>query len=161
MRVTLTRPVSRFKIFSAKISAITIFVFANLLFLFILSTLAGFLFNANSASVAYFSKTVLSYVVSLFPLVVLALGIALLTNILKNPTSVFFISILLFLAMKAFGVLFSQYSSFLITSQLDWYNLWLSYAFPLDKIIRRLLIMVGYAIMFFTAGYYLFDRKEF
>jgi len=148
MRVTLTRPVSRFKIF-------------NLFVLFVFSLLAGFLFNANSATAIGLFKIVISYGVSLIPMIVLALGIILLTNIFKNGTSVFFVSILGFLILKAGAVIFSQYSSLFITSQLDWYNLWLASSFPLNTIVNQLLIMLGYAIMFFTAGYYLFDKKEY
>ncbi len=161
MRVTLTRPVSRIKIFTAKISAITLFILANLVLLIVLSTLTGLIFNANSASSGYFAKMIMAYLVSVLPLFVLSLGIALLSNILKSGTSVFFASILIFLALKAVGVFFSSYASLLITSQLDWYNLWLASSFPLSKIIRQLFIMLGYAIMFFTAGYYFFDKKEF
>ena len=161
MRVTLTRPVSRFKIFTAKVTTIVIFILFNLSVLFIFSLLAGFLFNANSATATGLFKIVLSYGVSLIPMVVLALGIILLANIFKNGTSVFFVSILGFLICKAGAVLFSQYSSLFITSQLDWYNLWLASSFPLGRIGHQLLIMLGYGIMFFTAGYYLFDKKEY
>lgn len=161
MRFTLTRPVSRFKIFLAKVTAISLFILTNLLLLLIFSTIAGFLFNANSASLASFGKTVITYLVSLIPLLVLALGIVLLANILKSGTSVFFVSILVFLVLKGAGILFPQFSSLLITTHLDWYHLWLANSFPLDKILRGFLLMLGYAIIFFTAGYYLFDNKEF
>ena len=161
MRITLTRPVSRFKLFSAKVTAIAIFIFANLLLLLVLSVLAGLLFNVNSATFATFAKTILSYLVSLLPMLVIALGIVLLANLFKSGTSVFFVSIVVFLALKVLAVIFSQYSSLFITSQLGWYNLWLAHSFPLGKIVRQLLIMLGYAIMLFTAGFYLFDKKEF
>jgi ABC-2 type transport system permease protein len=161
MRVTLTRPVSRFKVFTAKIASIGIFILVNLLILFILSSLTGFLFNNNSATFSSFTRTLLAYLASLFPLLVLALLIVLLANILKNGASVFFIAIILFLALKAGGVLFSQYSSIFITTHLDWYNLWLINALPWDKILRQFLIMAGYAIMLFTAGFYLFDKKDY
>lgn len=161
MRVTLTRPVSRFKIFTAKISAIAVFISANLILLLILSLTAGFIFNTNSANMAFSFRIILAYLVSLLPMIVLSLAITLLANILKNGTSVFFLSILAFIVLKAAGVFFSAYDSLLITSQLDWFNLWLANSLPLSKIIRHLLIMLGYAIMFFTAGYYLFDKKEF
>ncbi|UWG97962.1 ABC transporter permease [Dehalobacter sp. DCM] len=161
MRVTLTRPVSRLKIYSAKMTAIAVFILANLLILMVLSMLAGFLFNANSASLASFGRTALAYVISLFPLLTLALGVVLLANIFKSGTSVFFIAIIAFLAIKAFGIFFSQYSSLLITSQLDWYSLWLSHSISLSKIGRDIGLMLGYALMFFTAGFYLFDKKEF
>jgi ABC-2 type transport system permease protein len=91
----------------------------------------------------------------------LALGIVLLANIFKSGTSVFFVSILVFIVFKGTGILFPQFSSLLLTSHLDWYHLWLSDSFPLAKIARGFFLLLGYAIIFFTAGYYLFDNKEF
>jgi len=161
MRITLTRPVSRFKIFSAKITAIVLFILATLFLLLVFSLLAGFIFNTNSASLDSLARTVFSYMVSLLPMVVLALGIVLLANVLKSGTSVFFVSILIFIVLKVLGVVFSQYSSLFMTTQLDWYNLFLVNSFPLGKILRQFLIMIGSGIMLFTAGFYLFDKKEF
>lgn len=161
MRITLTRPVSRFKLFTAKITAITLFVLAILVLLFLFSTLAGLFFNANSATASAFVRAMLAYVASLFPLIVLVLGIVLLANIFHSGISVFFVSILVFLAFKVVGLVFLRYANLLPTTQLDWYNLWLVNTFPLGKILRQLLIMIGYAIIFFTAGFYLFDKKEF
>lgn len=161
MRITLTRPVSRFKIFTAKITAIVLFILATLLLLLIFSMLAGFIFNTNSATLDSLVRTVFSYIVSLLPMVVLALGIVLLANLFKSGISVFFVSILAFIVLKVLGVVFSQYSSLFMTTQLDWYNLFLVNSFPLGKIIRQFLIMLGSGIMLFTAGFYLFDKKEF
>lgn len=161
MRVTLTRPVSRFKIFSAKIGAIGIFIAANLLLLFVLATLTGLLFNVNSAGFLTFGKTFLSYLVTIIPLLVLALGIVLLTNIFRSGISVFFISILFFLGFKVLAVVFSQFSGLLITTHLNWFNLWFASSLPVNVILRELFLMIGYAIMLFTAGFYLFDKKEF
>ncbi len=161
MRITLTRPVNRFKIFTAKITAIALFILANLLLLLILSVLAGFLFNTNSATFSAIARTILSYVVSLPPLLVLGLGIVLIANFFKSGTSVFFVSILCFIVLKILGLAFFRYSGMLITTQLDWYNLWVANSFPIGKIVRQLLIMLGYALMLFTVGFYLFDKKEF
>lgn len=161
IRVTLTRPVSRFKIFTAKVTAIGIFILVNLLLLLFFSLAAGLIFNASPMTFAGFSKTFLSYMVSLLPLFVLACGIILLANIFRSGTTVFFISILLFIGCKMLGVVFPQYASLLITSHLNWYNLWVASSFPFGVIIRELFLMLGYGIMAFTAGFYFFDRKEF
>lgn len=161
MRITLTRPVSRFKIFSAKITSIILFILGALLLLLLFSLIAGFIFNTNSSTLDSLGRTVFSYLVSLFPMIVLALGIVLLANIFKSGIAVFFVSIILFLAFKALGIIFSQYSSLLLTTQLDWYNLFLVNSFPLGKIIRQFLIMLGSIMMLFTAGFYIFDKKEF
>ncbi|MDA8224257.1 ABC transporter permease [Desulfosporosinus sp.] len=161
MRITLTRPVSRFKIYTAKITSIVLFILGALLLLLVFSLLAGFIFNTNSATLDSLGRTVFSYFVSLLPLTVLALAIALLANIFKSGIAVFFVSILTFLALKVLGVLFSQYSSLFLTTQLDWYNLFLVNSFPMLKILRQFLIMLGSGIMLFTAGFYIFDKKEF
>jgi len=161
MRITLTRPVSRFKIFTAKISAIVLFILATLLMLLIFSMLVGLIFNTNSTTWDSISRTFFAYLVSLFPMIVLALGIVMLANLFKNGISVFFVSILAFIVLEVLGVVFSQYSSLFLTSQLDWYNLFLVNSFPLGKIVRQFMIMLGSGIMLFTAGFYLFDKKEF
>lgn len=161
MRITLTRPVSRFKLFSAKVSAIGIFILANLGLLLLFSLLAGFVFDGGTMSFKGIWQSTLSYTVSFIPLFVLALGIVFLANVLKSGISVFFVSILAFILFKGLGMLFSQYSGILLTSYFDWYNLWLANSFPLMKIIRQFLLMLGYALLFFTGAYYLFDKKEF
>ncbi|HBV89268.1 MAG: ABC transporter permease [Desulfosporosinus sp.] len=161
MRITLTRPVSRFKVYTAKIMAIVLFILGALLLLLVFSLLAGFIFNTNSATLDSLGRTVFSYLVSLFPMTVLALAIALLANILRSGIAVFFVSILTFLGLTVLSVLFSQYSGLFLTTHLDWYNLFLVNSFPLLKILRQFLIMLGYGIMFFTAGFYIFDKKEF
>jgi len=161
MRITLTRPVSRFKIFTAKIVAIVLFIMATLLLLLVFSMLAGFIFNTNSGTWDSVARTVFSYLVSVFPMVVLALGIVLLANVFKSGISVFFVSILAFIVLKVLAIVFSQYSSLFMTTQLDWYNLFLVNSFPVWKIIRQFLIMLGSGMMLFTFGFYLFDKKEF
>lgn len=161
MRITLTRPVSRFKLFSAKVSAIGIFILTNLGLLLVFSLLAGLVFNGDSITFSGFLKTIVAFLVSFFPMFVLSLGIVFLANMLKSGISVFFVSILCFILFKGLGILFSQYSGLLITSYFDWYSLWLANSFPFMKILRELLLMLGYAILFFTGAFYLFDKKEF
>jgi ABC-2 type transport system permease protein len=83
IRIVLTRPVSRFKIFSAKVTAIALFVLFNLLLIFIFSTLAGFIVDYQGMTMVSIVKSFMVYVVSLLPLLVLALGIILLAQIIK------------------------------------------------------------------------------
>jgi ABC-2 type transport system permease protein len=58
------------------------------------------------------------------------------------------------------GKIFSPYSSLFITSMLDWHIHWVSDTMLITKITREFLIMLGYGIMFFTGGYYLFDKRD-
>lgn len=161
MKLTLTHPVSRFKVFAAKMTSISLFISVILFLLLVLSLITGFLFNTNSASFADVIKTVLAYAVSIFPQIVLALGIVLIANLFKSGVSVFFVSVIAFLGFQVLGLVFSQYGNLFLTNYLDWYTLWLSQNFPFLKILRQFLLMMGYAIMLFIAGFYFFDKKEF
>ncbi len=160
MKITLTRPVSRFGVFSAKVLNLAVFIAVNLLFVMILSLLAGFIFNPSSASLTGIVRVVLSYVTTFFPVFVFGLLVVLLSNILRGGLAVFFLSIIIFIGFNFLGIVFSNFSSFFITSMFDWYTLWISETVNGFKIFRQILIMSGCGIMLFTAGYYLFDRKD-
>lgn len=161
MKISLTRPVTRLKFFTAKLCAIMIFVLVNLLLVMVMSTIVGILFNTNSITLKSLINILISYLVTLMPMLVLTLVIVILTNILRSGTSVFFLSILIFIAFKAIGIVFSRYSGLLFTSMLDWYNLWIMDKLSLIKIFREFLMMCSYVIILFTGSYYLFDKKDF
>jgi ABC-2 type transport system permease protein len=161
MKIALTRPVSRLKFFTAKIIAIMIFVFANLMFVMFFSIVAGFIFNDNDFNAIGFLRLIISYIVTLFPMLVVVMIIVLLCNVIGNGIGVFFTSILIYLSFKVAGMFFYSYSGILFTSMLDWYNFWIMDNIPIIKIIRQFFLMISYVILLFTAGYYLFDKKEF
>ncbi|WP_426445592.1 ABC transporter permease [Paenibacillus sp. S-38] len=160
MKITLTRPVSRFGVFSAKVLNVALFIAANLLFVMVLSLLAGFLFNMSSFSLIGITRVVLSYLATFFPVFVFSLLVVVLSNLLRGGLAVFFLSVIAFAALHFLGILFSGYSSFFITSMFDWYTLWISEKVNGFKILRQLFIMTGCGIMLFTAGFYLFDNKD-
>ena len=105
-------------------------------------------------------KVVLAYVVTGLPLFVFALAVVVLANLLRSGTAVFFLSVLLYLVFHFLGIVFSRYASFFVTSSFDWYTLWIADAVNWGKILRQLLILLGCGMMLFTAGYYLFERKD-
>lgn len=160
MKITLTRPVSRFNLYSAKITAIALFVLANLLIVMLLSTIFGLIFNLSSISFTGIVRIIISYIVTLLPIMVLALIVVFLSNIFRSSSAVFFLSIMLYIVSYILGTILSLYSSIFITSMLNWHVHWLADTVPVGKIFREFLIMLGYGIMFFTAGFYLFDKKD-
>lgn len=161
MKITITRPVTRLKFFTAKISAILLFVLVNLIFVMVFSTIIGLIFNSNTFTIQGLIKILVSYTVTLVPMTVLALTIVLLTNILRSGISVFFVTILLFIIFKGLGFVFSSYSGLLFTSMLDWHKLWISSNISFLKIFRQFMMMLSYDILLFTGAYYLFDKKDF
>ncbi len=161
MKISLTRPVSRLKFFTAKLTAISLFIFVNLIFVMAFSILAGLIFNTNTFSIYGILRIIISYIVTLFPMIILIMVIALFTNLIGSGLVVFFLTIIVFLGFKVIGILFSDYSGILFTSMLDWYTLWIMNVFPLFKILREFFLLLSYGILLFTGGFYLFDKKEF
>ena len=161
MKVTLTRPVTRFKVYAAKISSVFIFIFAILALVLVFSLFVGIIFNRNSSSWLDFLRVVVIYIASGLPVMVLTLLIALLANIIRSGIAVFFTSIMLYLALYVLGIVFSRYSSLFFTSTFDWYSLWLADSIPFSKVIRQFILLTGLGTMLFTAGFYRFDKKEF
>lgn len=160
MKITLTRPVTRFGVFSAKVLNVALFIIGNLLFVMLLSLLAGLLYNSSSVSLIGVARVVLAYMATFFPVFVFALLVVLLANLFRGGSAVIFLSVLVFIGFNFLGIVFSGYSSFFITSMFDWYTLWISETVNGAKIFRQVLIMAGCGMMLFTAGYYLFDRKD-
>lgn len=161
MKISIIRPVTRLKFFTAKLGAIMVFILVNLLFVMIFSIIAGLIFNSNSFSLHGIIRIILSYIITLFPMMILAMLIALFANIFRGGIAVFFLSIIIFIAFKALGIFFSQYSGIFFTSMLDWYSLWIMDTIPVAKIIREFMLMCSYGILLFTGRYYLSDKKDF
>lgn len=160
MKLTLLRPVSRFSVFCAKVANLALFIAANLALVMVLSLLAGFLFNMTSVSFIGILRVFLSYGATFLPVFVFTLLVVCLANVIRGGLAVFFLSVLVFIALWVMGTLFSTYSSFFITSMFDWYTLWISDSLNVFKIVRQTLVLSGCGIMLFTAAFYCFDRKE-
>lgn len=160
MKVSLLRPVSRLKLFSAKIAAIATFIMASLILVMVLSVLTGVIFNASGISMLFIGKVILAYIVSVLPVLVFTLMIVILANIFKSGTSVFFLSVLIFLGFKVLSIIYPGLSNLLIVPSFGWYNLFLTQQVNVVKILNQFCIMVGYGIILFTVGFYLFDNKD-
>ncbi len=161
MKIALTRPVSRLKFFTAKLTAIMLFILANLLFLMVFSILAGVMFNSNSFTLQSFIRVIISYMVTLMPMVVLSIIIAFFTNIIRSGIGVFFLSIFAFVTFKGLGIIFYRYSGIFITTMMNWYTLYTMDTIPSFKIFLQFMMMLSYGIIFFTVAYCIFDKKEF
>lgn len=160
MKIAVTKPVSRFKVYLSKLTATAFFVLINLLIVMILSTIAGVLFNADSMSFIGILRIFLSYIVTLVPIMAFAVIIAFFANIFKSSAIVFFVSIILFIVSNVLALVFSGSAGIFITSALDWYKLWIADFLPFGRILSQLALMAGYILIFFTAGYYKFDKRD-
>ena len=158
IKLTLTRPASRLKIFTAKILAAATFIISNLMFVMVLSFVISFFIKGTTMSIL---KIITAYIAVFLPLFIFALLVIVIANITKGSTSAFMLSILVFLVFNGLEIIFPHFKSFLFTSSFDWYGLFLGSYINYSKIFRVFFILSGYAIMLFGIGFYLFDKKDF
>lgn len=157
IKLTLTGPASRFKVFAGKILAIASFIIVNLIFVMIISLVASLFINKNIPSLF---KIFAAYIMQFFPVFIFCLMIVLISNITKGTSGTFMLSIIIFLVFIGAGLAFPHLKALLFTSFFDWYRLILGSYINYGKLLRMFLIMLGYGIMLFSAGYYLFENKD-
>lgn len=161
MKITLLRPVSRVKIYTAKVLAVGFYILASLMLVMLISLGAGLLIKPAENMLSGVLTLFLSYLVSFFPMLILSIIVAFMANLLRSGTVVFFLSIVIYIIFKILVLFFPQHSILFITSMLEWHNLWFAPTSSLSELLRQFLIMVSYGIIFFTGGFYLFDKKEY
>lgn len=157
IKFTLTRPAPRFKVFLGKILAIASFIMTNLIFVMVLSLIVSIFINNGMPNIL---KILLAYIMDFFPQFVFALAVVLISNITKGTTSAFMLSILVFLVLNGLEFIFPYYKSLLFTSAFDWHTLILGSYINFSKMLRVLLILLGFGIMLYTASYYLFEKRD-
>jgi len=158
IKMTLTGPASRAKVFLAKVFAVASFIMANLLFVMMLSVIASAFISNTPISIL---KVLLSYIATFLPIFVYALAVIVISNMSKGVTSAFTISVLVFLLSNGLEIAFPHFQSLLFTSAFDFYRLLLGSYINFSKIIRILLILSGYGMMLFGLGYFIFEKKDF
>lgn len=157
IKFTLTRPVTRLKVYVSKMLAVGTFILANLLFIMVLSFILSLFVKGGGTGIL---QIILAHIASFFPLFVFALLVMLISNIVRGTTGAFLLTILIYLVFFGLQIGFSGYQSFFFTSLFDWYNLFLGSYINWHKVFRVLLIFIGFGTMLFGAGYYLFERKQ-
>lgn len=158
IRLSLTRPVTRIKLFSAKTAAAGTFLAMQLLFLMVLALAAELVLRSGSIS---FGRVLTAYAAAFVPLMVFVVMVVFISNVMKGTTSAFLVTALVFLLLIAAPLLFGGYRSLFFTSLLDWHTLFVGSYLNFGKILRSLGILLGCGMVLFAGGYYLFDRKEF
>ena len=124
MKITLTRPVSRFSVFTAKVTSVALFILGSLMFVMLVSMLAGFIFNPVSAAFMGLVRAAAAYLVSFLPVFVFALLVILLSNLVRS---------------RGDGI-------FLISVHLPWFYHDGVYLFKVCQLLRHVAVHLVYAL---------------
>lgn len=160
LKISLLRPITRFKVYTAKLCTAGIYIIISLGFIFILSLILSFLLVGGNSVIMSLLKGLTAYAAAAVPMLLIAVATAFMAQFFKSSSGVLTFSIFIFIAMKIMAVIFPQYSQFLITSYVDWHLLWSGGKILTNQILNLFMFMVSYSIIFLATGFYMFDRKE-
>lgn len=159
IRALLMRPLSRAKIYFSKILAIfsvcVISLFGFYIVNVILDTITG---NLRAMDFIYSLSVYIIDVVPIFLTVLLAVFI---NCTCRSSGMSMFISIVVYAALKVAGIFIPSLSGLLLTGYTQWHSLWLGTALPFTVMLSKLMLIAGYAIVFASAGYYIFLKSDF
>lgn len=159
LKLTLVRPISRFKVHVSKILAMGISIIIQLAIMWLTSLAVGSLVF-HGWSVRDFFQVWLGYALDFIPMFTLGVFAVLIGQFLTSTSGAFALCTVLFVIAKISVIFFPSLNAFLFTSYTDWHSLWIDSSAPESNLIDVTLVILSSMFLFFTIGYYRFDTKE-
>jgi ABC-2 type transport system permease protein len=161
MKLVLLRPVTRFKVYIAKIAAIGLFILSELAVVLVASLAGNFFLGGGGAGLSGgLFRGIIAYSVALIPMLGLGILASFISLWMRSSSGALTVSILVYIACRLLPVAWPQVSRLLLVTYTDWHLLWLGASAGPGKIIMALLFILSNMIIFLAAGFYLFDKKE-
>jgi ABC-2 type transport system permease protein len=157
LKLVLTMPISRLKVYISKIVAIGIYIFINLLVLFLVSSVSSLFLKLGTISIF---PVFISYLIDIVPALILSIFAVFIVQFFKSSNSALVSCILIFVGIRVVTIFNSGLNNNMFTSYLDWNSLWFRGGVNLLRTGNIFLLLLSYGIIFFTLGYYLFDKRE-
>jgi len=158
LKLILIRPISRLKIFISKNIAIAIYIIINLAVVLVVSMLSSMLLNGKSG--INVPQIMFAYFIDVIPAAVLALFASFIVQFFKSSIGAVITSILCFIGIKILALFVSGLNNIIFTSYLNWYSIWTVAQNSFLGTINTLFMVLSYGVIFFTMGYYFFDKRQ-
>ncbi|SEN67201.1 ABC transporter permease [Lihuaxuella thermophila] len=159
LKLTLVRPITRWKVYASKVLAMGIFVMLMLGLIGIGSVTAGSLMF-HGASFNALLQVLLAYAIDFIPMLTLGIFAVFIGQYLNHTGSAFALCTMLFFIAKIAVMFFPSLEAFLFTSYTDWHSLWINSSVPVNDLIHITLVILSSLVLFFTIGLYQFEIKE-
>lgn len=162
MKQTLVRPLNRLGIFFSKVASIATFVFLNLMFMMVVTTVIGFVaqMGAGFSPIALW-RVFVAYLTTWLPVMVFLLLVTIIAQFSHNGILTFFLSIFTYIALFGIRLFYPQFSNLLIVPLFDWYIGWIADVNSMGSLLRQSLILLGSGLALFGLGGRLFETKDY
>lgn len=158
MKAALLRPVTRIKVFASKVAAIFLMGAAFLGGIFLICAVIQGV--SGNSLLPVLLPTLAAYLIDLVPMLGLVLLGVLVNMLCAGPTLSMLLSIGIYAFFKYLNYFVAAWGQMVFTAYLQWHKLWLGATLPFGALITKIGIVLGTLVVFFTAAYILFDRKE-
>ncbi|UJF34179.1 ABC transporter permease [Paenibacillus hexagrammi] len=159
MKLTLTRPITRFKVFASKQAALALSLAAFLAAGFAASLLSA-LWLDGMGGFGSLLDVCMAYAAAFLPLVTLSIAAVCLAQLFSSSSGALTASLLVYLVLKVAAFFVPQIGKYSPTAYTDWHMLWIGSTLSGSHIGGVFMFLAACSILFFTAGYYFFDKKE-
>lgn len=155
LKLTLLKPISRFKVYLSKVISIGIYIIATLLIILVSSTLSGLFLGNGSMLFQNIKITIAAF----FPAMGIGLLAVFIAQIFKNASGAIITLIFLFIGLKVLGIFLPLIARISLISYLNWHVLWLGNV-GMGRLTNIFVVILSYYIIFFAAGFGIFDSKD-
>lgn len=155
----LTRPISRFKVYASKQISLGLYIVIYLVLAMIGSVISSFFLSGGLSDFAVWDWMI-AYGAAFLPLATLSVTAVLIAQFFTSSSGALTVSILLYIALKASSLFFPQVSTYSPTAYLNWHMLLIGSPMATNQVWSVFMFLLACSILFFTAGYYFFDKKE-
>lgn len=159
LKLVLLRPISRFKVFLSKNIALIVYIIINLLVVFLVSILSCIALNEGTI-LLNISQVISAYLIDIIPAAILAVFSTFLVQFFRSSSGALTACVLLYVIIRILSLFISGLNNIIFTSYLNWYSIWHISGNGMLKSTNIFFMVLAYGIIFFTLGYYLFDKKE-
>ena len=160
VKASLLRPVTRLRIYAAKISCTGLFILVFLALIYIVSVICSIFLGTDGAFLTGVLTAAGQYFAAFLPLLLLGIISSFIALLAGGSSGALVLSLLVFIAAKTVGLVLPGVSGYLFTSYIDWYLLLASGTASLSKVAGVFMFILSYGIIFLGSGYLLFERKE-
>jgi ABC-2 type transport system permease protein len=161
MKITLLRPITRFKVYASKHITLLLHIVLYLAVAGIASISSGFFFHSRGDTLEGILDAMISYGVAGVPFIAIGAFAILAAQLFRSASTALVVCILIYLTAYVVSFFLPGVAMYSLTSYTDWHSLWLNSSFAGGKITSIFMFLTACSILLFTVGFYLFDRKEY
>ncbi len=159
MKSFFLRPISRYKLFTAKLTVIAAMVAVHIILGFLSSSVTGWMIE-GSLQGELIASNLLAYSVSLLPLWMWVTISVFISQWYKSQSSTLITLILLFALASGITYMFPAIAAFSPAHYNDWYTLWFAGVSAIFPVLQSAVCLFAAILLFFSLGLTMFERKQ-